>query len=66
MRWISAEPSQSVIIINMLYPLSIGSSPIKSMLMLSKQLSRTGRGCRRPIGLEVLLLFCIQSVQNGI
>ena len=62
MRQISAKPSQSVIVINMLYPLSTGSSPIKSMLMLSKWLYGTKRGYRGPTGLEVLLLFYIQSI----
>jgi len=53
----SADPNQLVIIINILKPLSTRRGPIKSMLMLSKQWSGTGKGCRSLIDLEVVPLL---------
>ena len=58
------EPSQSVTVISILYPSSLGSSPMKSILMLSKQLSETGREYNSSTGLDIMLLFCIQSMQE--
>jgi len=53
----SADPNQLVIIINILKPLSTGRGPMKSMLMLSKQWSGTGKGYRSLIDLEVVSLL---------
>ena len=60
----SVEPSQSITVISILYSSSLGSSPMKSILMLSKQLSETGRGYNGSTGLDVILLFYIQSIQE--
>ena len=60
----SVEPSQSVTVISILYPSSLDSSPMKSIIMLSKQLSETERRYNGSTGLDVILLFCIQSMQE--
>ena len=62
----SIEPSQLVTIISISYPSFLGSVLMKFILMLLKQLSETERECNSPTGLDIMLLFCIQSVQEGI
>src|ERR1700749_3533242 len=50
-------PSRSVMVMMESKPLSGGRGPKKSMATLLKWLLGTGRGCRGPAGLCVLLLF---------
>ena len=61
-KWMSAKPSWSVTIISISYLSFLGSGPTKFISMLSKQLLETERGYNSPTGLDVMLLFYIQSV----
>ena len=61
-----AKPSQLVTIISISYPSSLGSEPMKSMLMPLKQLLGTGRKYNSSTSLNVMVLFHIQSVQEEI
>lgn len=57
-------PSWSVMVTITLYPSSLGSGPMKSIVTDSKCLSGMGSGWRGPAGLEVQHLLCWHSLQD--
>ena len=60
-----SDPRWSVNVMKLLYPSSRGSGPTKSMATESHLLLGTGRGCSRPIGFDIVDLFCWQSAHDG-